>query len=211
MTWSAPLFRASVARATKFTRKEEPATSSSQRVILLCSLLGEYVAQARVHHIGVRVLGVPRRGGNRPRAPDQVRILGDDLQPSVVFVRPQSRDDADGAFLNKSIRGVRRSWETKAHAGETRDTAARRSWRRSQKSEIALEVRAAVVAVEHVVRRRLVFKTSDARTGVHSGKGSVWFDDGVGAEAEDVTASAVAVKGIGDEVQVVNHFVVNVQ
>ena len=33
MTLPAPLFRASVARATKFARKEEPATSSSQRVI----------------------------------------------------------------------------------------------------------------------------------------------------------------------------------
>lgn len=61
MTWSAPFFRASVARATNFTRKEEPATSSSQRVILLFSLLGEYVAKAGVYHIGVRVLRVPRR------------------------------------------------------------------------------------------------------------------------------------------------------
>ena len=211
MTWSAPLFRASAARATKFARKEEPATSSSQRVILLCSLLGEYVAKAGVHHIGVRVLRVPRRGGNRPRAPDQVRILGDDLQPSVVFVRPQSRDDADRAFLNGSVRRVRRSWETKAHASETRDAVARRSWRRGQESKIALEVRAAVVAVEHVVRRRLVFKTADAGTGVNSGKGSVGFDDDVGAQAEDVTAAAVAVKGIGDEVQIVNNFVVHVQ
>src|ERR1700674_1477891 len=95
-------------------------------VTLSRSLLRQYVANVKVHDAGVRALGIwAGRGENRPRAPDQVRILGDDLQPPVVLVRPQRRDDADGGFLNGPVRRVRRSGETKAHASETRDAAAR--------------------------------------------------------------------------------------
>src|SRR6266576_853660 len=120
-------------------------------VILSCSPLRQYIAKAKVHHIGVRVLGArARRGEDRPRASDQVRILGDDLQPSVVLIRPQRGDHAECAFLNGPVRRVRRSGETKAHASETRNAVARRSWRRSQESKVTLEVRAAVVAVEGI-------------------------------------------------------------
>src|SRR3979490_1253265 len=134
-------------------------------VILSCSPLRQYIAKAKVHHIGVRILGArARRREDRPRAPAQVRILGDDLQPSVVLIRPQRGDHAECAFLNGPVRRVRRSGETKANASETQNAVARRSWRRSQESEVTLEVRAAVVAVERVARRSLIFKAADSGT-----------------------------------------------
>src|SRR6202166_1870265 len=87
-------------------------------VLLSYSLSGQYIAKASVHHIGVSVLGVPGRGEIRPRAAYQVRILGDDLQPPVAIVGPQSGDYAERGFLNGSVRRIRRSWETEAYASE---------------------------------------------------------------------------------------------
>ena len=88
-------------------------------------MLRQYVANVEVHHAGVRVFGVRSgRGDDGPRASDQVRVLGDDLQLAVAFVGPQRRNDSDGAFLNGPIGRVCRSREAKAHTSETCDAAA---------------------------------------------------------------------------------------
>src|SRR5258708_22543857 len=73
-------------------------------VILSCSPLRQYIAKAKVHHIGARLLGArARRGEDRPRAPGQVRILGDDLQSAGVLFRPPPGDHADLPFFNGAV------------------------------------------------------------------------------------------------------------
>jgi len=91
-------------------------------------LLRQCVPQVEVHDAGVRVFGIGggcgRYGQSRPRATGQVRVLGDDLHLPVVLIRPDRRNDADGGFLNCSIRQVRGPGESKAHTSETSEAPA---------------------------------------------------------------------------------------
>src|ERR1700731_1834529 len=61
-------------------------------------LLWQYVAHARVNHHEVSILR--RSGSHKPRAPSQVRSLGNQLNSSVLRVLPEGLGPVEGSLLN---------------------------------------------------------------------------------------------------------------
>src|SRR6185312_9602016 len=76
-------------------------------------LLREQIAKIEIDHARMSVLG--RAGRNKPRTPGEVGVLGENLQPSVVFVFPEGADISECWFLHGSIGARRRALKTESN------------------------------------------------------------------------------------------------
>src|SRR5262249_17780724 len=144
-------------------------------------------------------------------AAHHVRILIDDLDPAVVLAGPERGNESDGGFLigavcrggiEAGISSIAR--EAEADTSEPGNAVAGRSGRGrgSERGEIALEVSAAVIAIQKKVTPDLPFKSRQARSRVDAGERAIRADDDVWAESADVAADAFAVESVAEEMEI---------
>ena len=86
---------------------------------------------------------------HRPRTPDNVGRLRDELQLPVFRAPPQRLRESDRRFLNGPIVRIRRTREPESHTGKS-GNAGTAGWgrrNRRQKTEVSREECTAIVAV----------------------------------------------------------------
>src|SRR5260221_14771391 len=98
---------------------------------------------------------------------------------SVVLTGPQRGNYIEFNFLDCAVSRVPRAWKTKPHATESRPSVARTPRSRKQ-TKIALEIRRAVISLEHIALASLPFQTGEDGTRFHCGKISFRLHDCVG-------------------------------
>src|SRR5580704_18669017 len=106
-------------------------------------------------------MGVPWRARQHyPRVAVQVRELGDERKRSVIGISPESRNEADGRFVDAAVVGICGTGEAIAAEASTGRSA-------SCQRVVPSDVNVAVVAVNHEFGRSLIFNAQNSRIGVN--------------------------------------------